>query len=184
MLCGDHYGMYSERLVVVAVLYGVLGFGIRAEIGHQLWLLTAYPGQFYQGYVCERKRQRHVLLGVVAGVAEHHALVSGPLLLLDFVDDPPVDVGRLLVQGREYAAGLGVEHIVGLGVADAVYDSAGHVLYVHVCVLRADLAADDDEPGADKGLAGNLGLGILTQEVIENSVRYLVGHFVRMALRN
>ena len=41
MLGGDHYGMYSERLVVVAVLYGVLGLGVRTEIGHQLRLLTA-----------------------------------------------------------------------------------------------------------------------------------------------
>ena len=134
VLCGYYDSVHPQRPVVVAVLDGELGLGVRAEVGHGGGCLPADLRQLYQGYVGQCEWQGHVFLGIVAGVAEHHALVAGTLLLLLFTDYTPVDVGGLLVHCGEDAAGFGVEHVVGLGVADLLYHAAGHVLDIHVCV--------------------------------------------------
>ena len=134
VLGGYYDGVHPQRPVVVAVLDGELGLGVRAEVGHGGGVLPTDLRQLYQCYVGQGEGQGHVLLGVVAGVAEHHALVAGALLLLLLADYTAVDVGGLLVHGGEDAAGLGVEHVVGLGVADLLYHAAGHVLDVNVCV--------------------------------------------------
>ena len=80
--------------------------------------------------VRQRDRQRHQLGGLGAGIAEHHALVARADGLdgvvvdlaaahLQRVVDAQGDVGRLLVDRRHHAAGIGVEAVLGLGVADA-----------------------------------------------------------------
>ena len=134
VLGGYYDGVHPQRPVVVAVLDGELGLGVRAEVGHGGGVLPTDLRQLYQCYVGQGEGQGHVFFGVVAGVAEHHALVAGALLLLLLADYTAVDVGGLLVHGGENAAGLRVEHIVGLGVADLFYHAAGHVLDVNVCV--------------------------------------------------
>ena len=62
------------------------------------FVLAASFGQAIDDAVGERDRQRHQLVGVVAGVAEHQALVAGAVLARGI--DAHRDVGALLVRGR------------------------------------------------------------------------------------
>ena len=80
-------------------------------------------------------RQRHQLLGLAAGEAEHHALVAGAqrdrgrrangLAVLERVVDAPGDVRRLLLDRGHHPAGLAVEAELGVRVAD-VDDRVAH----------------------------------------------------------
>ena len=86
-------------------------------------------GEAVRELVRERDRQRHELVGLVARVAEHHALVAGAgdvervvvgrvgARLVRLVDALG-DVGRLLVDRVDDGAGVGGEAEVGVGVAD------------------------------------------------------------------
>ena len=70
--------------------------------------------------VGQHDRQRHQLVGLAAGEAEHQALVAGAARV-----DAHRDVGRLLVDRREDGAGLGVEAVLGARVADRRGSSRG-----------------------------------------------------------
>ena len=185
VLGGQHYGMDAQRLSGRAVIFdGELGLGVGTEIVHHAGTVVADVGQDHEKFVGQCQSQRHVLFGVTAGVAEHHALVARALLLRSLADDAAPDVGALLVYGREQSAALAAEHQLGAVVADAVDDRAGGLLDVDVCVLRADLAADDHKAAAAESLTCDLGVLILTEEFVQDGVRDLVGHLVRVTLRN
>ena len=126
--------------------------------------------ELLKGDLREVERQRHVVLRVPAGVAEHHALVAGSLILRVFAHHATVDVLALLVDLGEDSAGVAVEHVVGLVVADAVDHSAHNLLDVNVRVLGTDLAADDHKSCRTECLACHLGLGILTEELVKDCV--------------
>ena len=75
----------------------------------------------------EHDRQRHQLVGLVRRVAEHHPLVARAdavervgvaVLGLERLVDALRDVGRLLVDRDDHAAGLGVEAVLRARVAD------------------------------------------------------------------
>src|SRR5438128_1664070 len=74
--------------------------------------------------VREPDRHRHQVVRLVACVSEHHSLVAGANLVVDVADavldlarlvDAHRDVGRLLVDRNDHAAGVAVEP-VGLTV--------------------------------------------------------------------
>ena len=88
------------------------------------------------------------------------------------------------MDGGENAAGIAVEAVFGLVVADTVDDVTDGLLDVYIGVFRTDFAADDDQAGRAEGLAGHLGIGVLAEEFVEDGVGDLVGHFVRMAFGN
>ena len=67
----------------------------------------------------QREGERHIGVGFVVGVAEHHALVASPLFVGVLTVNAAVDVGALLVDGTEDAAAFGFKFILGLGVTDA-----------------------------------------------------------------
>ncbi len=129
----------------------------------------------------ENQRGGHQLAGLVAGVTEHDALVACALLLLVAALDTLVDVGRLFVDGRENTARIAVELVLALGIADALDDTARHALHVDVC-FRAHLARNNHQPGGTKRLARNLGIGIATQEFVENGVGNLIRNLVGVPL--
>ena len=138
----------------------------------------------------EHDRQRHQLVGLVRGVAEHHPLVARSLtvqrvgvtvLLLVRVVDALRDVGRLLVDCDDDAARLGVEAELRARVADLPDPASDELRDVDIR-LGGDLAGDDDEPGRDQRLAGDAPLGIGGENGVEHGVGDLVGHLVRMAL--
>jgi len=69
----------------------------------------AYFGEF----VGQRDGSRHQLGGLVAGIAEHHALIAGAALV-----NALSDIARLLVDGGNDRTGVGVKAVQGVVVAD------------------------------------------------------------------
>ncbi len=154
-------------------------------------------------------RHGHERGRLVGRVAEHHALVAradevervggAARLGVEGLVHALRDVGALLVDKVEHAAGVAVEAELGAIVPDAAHDLARDVLNVDVG-LGADLAGDDDGAGGDEGLAcaadvlelGRLAagrdialglkLGLLGQDGVEHGVGDLVRDLVGMAL--
>ena len=107
----------------------------------------------------EHDRRRHQLRRLVAGVAEHQALVAGTLLggLLArglARVDALGDVGRLLRDQDVHEHPVGVEHVVVVDVADLADAVAGDLDEIELG-LGGDLAADDHDVRLDVGLAGD-----------------------------
>ncbi len=78
---------------------------------------------------------------------------------------------------------MAVESIRRVVVADGV-DALAHQVLGIDDGRRADLAGDDHDAGLDHRLAGNASVRVLLEDGIEDRVRYLVCHLVRMALGN
>ena len=131
MLGGDHYGVDAHGLAVRGVFYGYLALGVGAQIGHERGV-AAYVGELAQKQMAQVEGQRHVVGGLVAGVAEHHALVAGALVLGIIALYAAVDVGALLVEGREHSARFGFEFKLAAVVAYVLDDLACDLHEVNV----------------------------------------------------
>ena len=116
-----------------------------------------------------------------AGVAEHHALVAGALLGVQPLAGGNAlrDIGRLLVQRDQHAAGTVVEAVFGVVVADVGYDLAHDPLDVYIG-FGGNFAGDHDLAGGDHRFAGHPRIRVLLEHGIENGVRNLVGDLVGM----
>ena len=192
MLAGDEQTFDLDRalraVLVDLVANRHLRLAVRAQVRHQARL--AHLGHALADLVREQDRQRHQLGGLVRGVSEHHPLVARALtvkrvfvavLCLVGLVHPARDVGRLLVDRGDHAAGLGVEAELGARVAD-LRDLRPHQFGdVDVGVGR-DLAGDDHEPGSYHRLASDPSHGIAGEHGIEHRVGDRVGDLVRMAL--
>ena len=128
----------------------------------------------------ERDRQRHQLLCLVGGVAEHHSLIARAgnveLVLVGRVVarligrvDTLSDVRRLLVNRVDDRAGVAVEAVGGVVVADLAHGLARDFLDVHVGV-GGDLAGDDDQPGVDERLAGDAAVWVVGEHRVEHAI--------------
>ena len=182
VLRGDHDGIYAYGHAVVVILYGHLALGVGTKVGHVL-AFAPDVGEHLQNAVRQVERQRHVVLRLVGGVAEHHSLVARALFHGVFALYSAVDVGTLLVYGAQHAARVAFEHVFALGVAHLLDDLAGNERHVHVG-LGLHFAGQDDLPSGDERLAGHLRLGVVSQQFVEHGVRYLVGHFVGVSFRH
>ena len=131
VLCAHHNGVNTHGCVVVVIFYGHLTLGIGAQIGHLLSFATNF-GQHLQQAVREVERKGHVVLCLIGGIAEHHTLVAGTLLFAVLTVHTTVDVTALFVNSREHTTGIALEHVLALGVADAVDHLAGNALQVHI----------------------------------------------------
>ena len=131
---------------------------------------------FCSQLVRQRDRRRHQLRRLVGGVAEHHALVAGAAGVHALRD-----VRRLAVDRRDHRAGVRVEALERVVVADLLDRLAHQRLEVDVGLGR-DLAGNDHQAGAGQRLAGHAAVGVLRQAGIENRVGDLVGDLVGMTL--
>jgi len=105
---------------------------------------------------------RHVLRGLVAGVAEHQALIARALIeveALAFVHALR-DVLRLLTVLDEHGRTVGVEADLRVGVADALDGLARDARIVHPRV-GGDLACKHDEVVLHERLGRDPGAGLL-----------------------
>src|SRR5262249_41533330 len=123
----------------------------------------------------------HQRVRLVAGEAEHHALVAGAADV-----DALGDVGRLGVQLAEHLAGVGGEadarvHVADLadGVADDAVDRGPAEVGP-----GGDLAGHPGEVGRGQGFAGPPARRVGRQAVVEDGVADLVGHLVGVAHRD
>ncbi len=177
VLSGQHHRVHRHRLAVF-IAQGYLALGVRTQPAEpavlaQLRLALHQP-------VGEVDRRRHQRVGFVGGVAEHQALVAGALfLVLGFVDAHG-DVRGLLADAVEHRAGGAVEAHVGAVVADVQNHLADDVFQFHIGA-GAHFAGNDGHTGLDHGLHGHAGVGVVGDDGVEDRVRDLVGHFIRMA---
>jgi hypothetical protein len=174
VLRGDHDGVDTDGVVVGVVLDGNLRLAVGAKVAHLAGL--SYFGQLLREFMGERDGCRHQLGGFVGGVAEHHALVAGTAGVHTLSD-----VGGLAVDGRDHSAGVRVEALEGIVIADLVHRVANKGLEVDIS-LGGDLAGNDDQAGASERFAGNAAVGVLGQAGIENGIRDLVGNLVGVTL--
>jgi hypothetical protein len=128
--------------------------------------------------VSEHDGQRHQLLALGTGIAEHQPLVPGAEPI-----HPHRDIARLLVDGGDDAARLEVEAELGAGVADALDGVPGDARDIHVAA-RGDLAGHHDEPGGEQRLARHPTHRVLGQDRVQHRVRDLVRDLVGMPLRH
>ena len=132
--------------------------------------------------------QGHELLGLVAGVAEHHALVAGAviqliaagLLGLQALVNAHGDVGGLLVNGGQHGTGVTVKAVLGPVIADVPHHLAGQLGDIDVAG-GGDLAHDVDQTGGHRGLTGHAGSGIGSQNGVQNGVGDLVADLIGMS---
>ncbi len=188
VLGGHHDGGAGEHLAVVAVLHGDLALAVGAQPGELPAL--AHVGELAGQLVGQVDGGGHQHIRLVAGVAEHHALVAGAdeigrvgaaLLVLIGLVDAHGDVGGLLVDGGHHRAGAVVEAVGRIGVADALHRAADDGGNIGV-VLGGDLAHHGDNTGGGEGLAGHVGGGVVGQNVVQDGVRDLVADFVGVSL--
>ena len=164
VLSGENDAVDAFGFVSFRVLYGNLRFGVGAQIGHFL-AFFADGSEFLYKAMGQLDRQRHVIVHLVACVTEHHALVAGTLFFQHCAFHTLVNVRRLAVDGREYAAGFVVELIIALVVADFFDDLTYHVIDGDV-TFGLHFAGADHQSGGDKRLACHFRLGILCQKTI------------------
>ena len=189
VLGADEHRLQRDRPAVL-VLVGDLGLAVGTEVRDLPGL--ADLGQPLGEPVGGPDRQRQQVRRLVAGEAEHHALVAGALgvelvlaagaaaQLLAGVDALG-DVRALLVDRHDHAARRAVEPVQGVVVADLADRLAGQLGDVDVG-LGGDLPGHDAQPRGQQRLAGHATVRVLGEDGVEDGVADLVGHLVGMAL--
>lgn len=182
VLGADHDGVHTHGLVRFAVVFHRhLTLGVGAEVGNHMPL--AELRQLDEQQVRQVECERQVARGLGAGVAKHHALVAGALVLLLAAVHAAVDVARLLVYGGEHAAGVGVEHVGALVVANLLDGATSHVGEVDIR-LRLHFACEHHLSGGDEGFARHLRLWVESEKLVENSIANLIGNLVGVPFGN
>src|SRR5262249_55699223 len=159
MLRGDDDGLRAHGLAV-PVLDGHLALAIGEQEG-QLPRLAGLR-ELLPDAVRRVDGEGHVLLGLVAGEAEHHALVAGSLLLEQALalGDALGDVRRLLLDRDDHRAAVAVEAALGARVADVADDTLGELAELRLA-LTGDLASYPHPAGLDERLAGDAAVRVL-----------------------
>ena len=139
VLRGNDDSVYANGLVIL-VFNGNLSFAVCTEVGKGAVL--ANLGKTLSHVLCKRDRHRHKLGGFVAGKAEYHTLVAcaGVLIVLHFAAlcfkrliNAHCNVGRLTVDSGDNAAGVAVEALVAVIVADAANGFTCDGLKIGLC---------------------------------------------------
>ncbi len=190
MLGRDDDRLEARRPALLVVLDGDLGLAVRTKVGQCAVLADLRELQCQ--LLGQRDRVRHVLRGLVRGVAEHHALVAradgfellvGHFIFLRFegLIDAHRDIRGLLVHRHDHRAGLRVEAHGCVRVADPADRVARDLLEIKVR-LRRDLAHDEAQPGRHGRLAGDAAHRVLREAGVQHRVRDRVADFIRMSL--
>ncbi len=181
MLGGDHDTGRPRRLAVdVAQRHLALGIGQQAR--DRLVVDVPQLVDTVQDGVGVVDRRRHQRLGLAAGIAEHHALVAGALVLVAGGVHTLRDIGRLRVQVAGDLSLVPTE--AGLVVADVVDRHAGQMGQQ----VRSDrgraagLAGEHHAVGGDQCLAGDTRVGIGREVSVQHRVAEPVGHLVGMTV--
>ncbi len=143
-------------------------------------MLAADCRQLAENGVGEVERKRHIVFGLVAGIAEHHTLVTCALVVSHFALNAAVDVGALLVDGVEHTARFAVKLVFTFVVADFVDHTACGFHQVDVS-LRFHFAGNNNLTCGHEGFASHLRLWVVGKEFVDNGVGNLVSHLVWVA---
>ena len=185
MLGGQNDGIDANGLAV-HVFNGHLRLAVGTQVGQQAVL--AHLGQLTGQAMRQRDGHGHQFLGLVAGIAEHHALVAGTGVVLSAlaagfqrIVNAHGDVGRLLIQHDLYSTGLGVKTAGAVLVADLGNGVADDLVVLNGS-LGGDLTHHQHHAGGGNGLACNAGHGVLCKMCIQDSVGDGVADLIGMAL--
>ena len=191
VLGGDEHGAQAHRLAVL-VVEGDLGLAVGAQVRDDAG--PAHLGQPLGQAVRQPDRQRHEVVGLVAGVAEHHPLVAGalgvehvlaatcPVRTSSDCVDALGDVGRLLVDRDHDAAGVAVEADTTRGRSRCRRSSRGRC---GGCRRRPSVVispATTHRPVVSSVSHATRPVRVLGEDGVEDGVGDLVGHLVGMAL--
>ena len=180
----DDDRLHADRPAVL-IGHGHLGLAVGTQIGQQAAL--AHLGQAAGQAMRQGDGHGHVLGGLVAGIAEHHALVARADVVrvlgaaLERVVHAHRDVAGLLVDVHQHRAGGAVKAVLGAVVADVDHLLAHDLLDRHIAV-RADFAHDQHHAGRGAALAGHVGVRVFGEDRVQNRVGNLVADFVGMSL--
>ena len=172
VLGGKNNCVQADRFVVLVVLHGNLSLSVRAEVIQGAVL--ADLGQASGQPVGHRNRVGHILLSLIGGKAEHHALIAcadgielflahvglSGLLGFQSLVHAQSDILGLLVNGGDYAAGIAVKTVFRAVIADLPHRLTDNLLNVHISA-GGDLAHHQNQSGGGGGLAGHAAHGIL-----------------------
>ena len=203
VLRGDHNrGDLDGPAVLVA--YGHLSLAVRAQV-RQLAAL-ANVGELLGQALREIDGHRHEHVSLVRRIAKHHALVASADevkrvggatgLGIERLVHALRDVGALLVNHVDDAAGIAVKAVLGAVIADAAQRVASDALHVHVG-LGSNLAGDDHRTRGDERLAGaphvvdlrglpvgrHVAISLEARLLLENRVEYRIGDLVADLVR-
>ena len=173
MLGGDDNCVHAYRLMVFVIFNCDLGFAIGPEVIELAGL--ANFGEAAGELMRQQYGRGHELFVFIGGVAEHHALIAGAAGI-----HTHSDVGRLRMDRANDRAGLGIEAVSGVGVADGSDHAAhdGGEIYVS---FSGDLSGNEHYAGGGDGFAGDAAVGIFLQTGVEDGIRNLVGDLIGMA---
>ena len=124
----------------------------------------------------EHDSQRHVLLRLIGGIAEHDTLVTCTMVLEGALVKTLCNIRRLLLNCDEDVAGLVVEALFRVIVTDVLDGVADDLLEIDLG-LCSDLAKHHDHASLRGRLACDLGEGILLKASIELLFRGLASEF-------
>ena len=187
MLGGDHDCVDALGLPVVAVFHCGLAFRVGTQIRYELTFavivhmlsFTAYVGKFAKKKMRDIERKRNIILCLVGGIAEHHALVASPLLILAAFHTA-MYVRTLLMDRAQYPAAVSVEAVSPAVVAYIIDKPTRNRRNVNVC-LACNLSGHHHLSGGAEGFDGDLRVFVAREEFVKKSVADLVGDFVGMS---
>ena len=158
-----------------------LGLGVRAQVGDGLGAADLL--QVLEDVVAQGNGRGHQFRRLIAGVAEHHALVAGALTLEPALahGHPLGDIRRLAVQPGKILEAPVPELQLRPVVADLLHHGPGDLFGVDAVPSRAgDLARVDQHVVGGHGFAGHPAGLVQGQAGVQHRVRDLVAKFVGM----
>ncbi len=175
MLRGDHHARDTLR-AAVAVFDGDLRLSIGPEKIN--FIGFANLGEALREAVGELDRHGHQFFGFIASETKHQALVASAAGIYTHGN-----IGRLALDGAHDGAGIRVVAILRAIVANPANGAANEFVIIDVR-SGGNFTSDNGHARGDERLASDTPLGVLLHDLIKDSVRNLVGNFVRMALSN
>ena len=177
IMLGRNYNCIdADRRTVIIVFNSYLTLGVRTEISHFFTFATDV-GQHLQDAMCQVERKRHVVFCFVSSIAKHHALVACTLLHRVLTFYTTVNVGALLMNGGQYTARVTFEHVLAFGIADFLNYFARNELQINVR-FGFHFSSQYHLSGSYQSFASYFRTGVVSQQFVKHSVRYLIGHFV------
>ena len=162
--------------LAVAVFDGDLGLAIGTE--EMDLLALADFREALREAMGQLDRHRHEFFGFIASVAEHQALVAGAAGI-----HAHGDVRRLALYRANHRAGVRIETVFRVVVADLAHGFAGQLIVIHMGRSR-DFAGHDDQSSGQQGFARYASLRILPHYFIKDRIRNLVSNLIRVAFRD
>mmetsp|Transcript_37445 Transcript_37445/g.83322 ORF Transcript_37445/g.83322 Transcript_37445/m.83322 type:complete len:221 (+) Transcript_37445:776-1438(+) len=188
VLGGDQNGMNPHRVQctgavrITLVLNGHLGLAIRPQPGAHTVL--ADLSQLVTQLGSQDVGQGHQLRGLISCIAKHVALVTSADILQGLgvhAVHRLTNIWGLLLNVDQDLALVSIQAHIVRGEANLPYGLAHNGLVVNLG-LGSNLAEYHHHVGLGAGLAGNLGIWILSQHSVQHGVGHLVAKLVRMSL--